>query len=545
MATFKDLTEQFSSLASKQGFILESDYRNLCQGITDSALLNKVAHWLLASRLPLKKGVGQQYKEEILQRVKHPDIRNVKDTKRHTHKNKDKVQESKKDVEELSGAVDHIEGSFHLNKVIEELKDKDFKTEFLPPWKVKEDVLEGKHPLKKYLPRTSAIEKVSEERQQVFQWMNTHYDEYPTATELAEAAASMFNREDWLDDETHWVWDYAVAALDGDAAPVGLHAEEERAAGEGGVPPSQADTMTMKVNFDVSSKVIVAKIKLSAFLLDNPSVVELLHSLGITASSLGDMPYNEATIKQAIMSMVTKLGSNVYLDANQFPQAAGINFGNVAEADKLLEQLHDTTLLRDISVALDSGNYSTEYYGENTVEKTPWQQPSSVTQEVEFSEEDMNAPELQLGPKASSTQDLLDVSFHDGPSFLAAVADTPSKKAAGLEPFSKLDANYGLYFPFEEPNWVTFHMGKVKFPIDIVFLTKKPHGMEVAGIVANAQPGTHDQWSFPEISAVLEINGGTCAQKSIKEGSVCTVAEAKRTRCAMRVTFDDPAVKQA
>lgn len=36
----------------------------------------------------------------------------------------------------------------------------------------------------------------------------------PQYTELAEAAAHDFDHDDWLDDETHPVWDWAIEAFD-------------------------------------------------------------------------------------------------------------------------------------------------------------------------------------------------------------------------------------------------------------------------------------------------------------------------------------------
>jgi len=43
-------------------------------------------------------------------------------------------------------------------------------------------------------------------------------------TALAESAALIFDHPEWLDDETHWVWDLAV--------DLGAHAEEQRAKNE-------------------------------------------------------------------------------------------------------------------------------------------------------------------------------------------------------------------------------------------------------------------------------------------------------------------------
>lgn len=37
-------------------------------------------------------------------------------------------------------------------------------------------------------------------------------DEVQSATELAEYTAEAFNHSEWLDDETHWIWDEALIA---------------------------------------------------------------------------------------------------------------------------------------------------------------------------------------------------------------------------------------------------------------------------------------------------------------------------------------------
>lgn len=51
-------------------------------------------------------------------------------------------------------------------------------------------------------------------RRDVRLWMRHNAGSYSTATELAEAAAEVFNLPDGgLDNETHWVWDEAVEAI--------------------------------------------------------------------------------------------------------------------------------------------------------------------------------------------------------------------------------------------------------------------------------------------------------------------------------------------
>jgi len=123
-----------------------------------------------------------------------------------------------------------------------------------------------------------------------------------------------------------------------------------------------------------------------------------------------------------------------------------------------------------------------------------------------------------------SDKEQLQVKFNNGAKFSAYVAETALQKAAGLEVFDALDAKEGLLFPFEEEGSVTFHMGSVKFPIDIVFLMDSPHGLEVGKVVANIEPGSLEWWSHPKTIAVLEVVGGKCKEHNIKIGSICTVS---------------------
>lgn len=52
-------------------------------------------------------------------------------------------------------------------------------------------------------------------KQQVRSWMRRTAPEFDTATELCEAAnAALQLPPDAMDDETHWIWDEAVSALE-------------------------------------------------------------------------------------------------------------------------------------------------------------------------------------------------------------------------------------------------------------------------------------------------------------------------------------------
>ncbi len=56
-------------------------------------------------------------------------------------------------------------------------------------------------------------------RQQVKRWMQEHAHEHYDCdcvgtTKLAEACADEFEHWEWLDDETHWIWEVAVEVAD-------------------------------------------------------------------------------------------------------------------------------------------------------------------------------------------------------------------------------------------------------------------------------------------------------------------------------------------
>jgi hypothetical protein len=52
-------------------------------------------------------------------------------------------------------------------------------------------------------------------RRDVRAWMRNNAEHYETATEIVEAANIIFRLpDDCLDDETHWIWDDAVDAVD-------------------------------------------------------------------------------------------------------------------------------------------------------------------------------------------------------------------------------------------------------------------------------------------------------------------------------------------
>jgi len=109
----------------------------------------------------------------------------------------------------------------------------------------------------------------------------------------------------------------------------------------------------------------------------------------------------------------------------------------------------------------------------------------------------------------------------NGVSFDLLVARTSEQKAKGLEVVSSLQENEGMYFLFEKSQHVTFHMGGVRFPIDILFLDDL---LRITKVVKDAKPGTKDTWSAVA-STVIELPGGSCDKYNISVGDTVSIAK--------------------
>ena len=131
------------------------------------------------------------------------------------------------------------------------------------------------------------------------------------------------------------------------------------------------------------------------------------------------------------------------------------------------------------------------------------------------------AQRKEVQASESTTVHFEDVAFD------VAVASTPEEQARGLEVVSSLQENEGMIFPYSSPSHVTFHMGRVTFPIDILFIQDSTLGLKVAKVIHNAQPKSLDHWSCDRTSVVLELNGGTCKKHGIKFGSLCKIENSK------------------
>lgn len=96
--------------------------------------------------------------------------------------------------------------------------------------------------------------------------------------------------------------------------------------------------------------------------------------------------------------------------------------------------------------------------------------------------------------------------------FTAEIVKTDAQKTKGLSGRSHLDAGKGMLFIFNEPDFYSFWMKDMKFPIDIIWMRDN----EIIGFVENVPP---DNSSSPKIyspsklvNKVLEIPAGSIAK---------------------------------
>ena len=104
--------------------------------------------------------------------------------------------------------------------------------------------------------------------------------------------------------------------------------------------------------------------------------------------------------------------------------------------------------------------------------------------------------------------------------FTVEVARTPEEQAKGLMFRTSLPENGGMLFPFEKPRFGSFWMKNTLIPLDMVFIRADGSVDRIAEntIPENLEPVV----SGGEVSAVLELAGGTAAKLGIDESAVVT-----------------------
>jgi uncharacterized membrane protein (UPF0127 family) len=317
--------------------------------------------------------------------------------------------------------------------------------------------------------------------------------------------------------------------------------------------------------------------KWRASLDNNKDFLEMLASVNLTAQDFSNYEQGQRSIMQLIESYANQIPEDAYIPNNALqneflkvdPDAKlPINQRITTAISKIFDPNTLAEIFSEIYKGIQSGFEKTTPSPEmeptepSSTPSSPAPLPSG-TREIEFTEP--AGPALETASKKATKQaksqarirvcppmpklhiksNLSDANvinttvtkvgyndtarmkilFDNGISFSAYIAETALQKAAGLEIFESLADTEGLFFPFEDEGSVTFHMGSVQFPIDIVFLMESPHGMEVGKIIDNIKPGSLDWWSYPKTSAVLELVGGACKKNNIKVGSLCVISK--------------------
>lgn len=106
--------------------------------------------------------------------------------------------------------------------------------------------------------------------------------------------------------------------------------------------------------------------------------------------------------------------------------------------------------------------------------------------------------------------------------FICDVAETHQDKVIGLQDKDKLDKNSGMLFTYSSPSDLYFHMGTVKFSIDILFIDENN---KILKIYNNVKPRTLGTFGCANAKTVLEIPGGYCEDNKIKKGDFVTYSK--------------------
>lgn len=102
----------------------------------------------------------------------------------------------------------------------------------------------------------------------------------------------------------------------------------------------------------------------------------------------------------------------------------------------------------------------------------------------------------------------------------ASIALRPHEQAQGLQDRRPLRPREALLFPYASPRPVTFHMGRVAYPIDVVFIDGFGR---VARVVESAEPGREAHWGSPSTRMVVETCGGAARRLGMVVGAQVAV----------------------
>src|ERR1035437_1569486 len=109
--------------------------------------------------------------------------------------------------------------------------------------------------------------------------------------------------------------------------------------------------------------------------------------------------------------------------------------------------------------------------------------------------------------------------------FNLAIAKTDTEKEIGLSKYRNIPQNFGMLFPFGKPDYYSFWMKNMKFPIDIIFIRNN----KIVTIFKNASPPKSNNELLPIYrnqnlsDTVLEINTGFSDKYNFKTGDLVKI----------------------
>jgi uncharacterized membrane protein (UPF0127 family) len=109
--------------------------------------------------------------------------------------------------------------------------------------------------------------------------------------------------------------------------------------------------------------------------------------------------------------------------------------------------------------------------------------------------------------------------------FNLAIAKTDTEKKIGLSKYRNIPQNFGMLFPFGKPDYYSFWMKNMKFPIDIIFIRNN----KIVTIFKNASPPKSNNELLPIYrnqnlsDTVLEINTGLSDKYNFKTGDLVKI----------------------
>lgn len=109
--------------------------------------------------------------------------------------------------------------------------------------------------------------------------------------------------------------------------------------------------------------------------------------------------------------------------------------------------------------------------------------------------------------------------------FKAEIAKSDKDKQTGLSNKTSLPQDQGMLFPFAKPDYYSFWMKEMKFPIDIIYIKENKIVTIFSNVPVPASKDENPAIYKPEEPAdtVFEINAGLSQKNNFQKGDAVTI----------------------